>query len=78
MSNKAQTVGSRGPYSTRRSPVLYGASRPHTECFTTHTTLSRNFILGGSSRFTGRKGRGGCGRGMSPPTWSGKPRNTSN
>ena len=26
MSNKAQRVGSRGPYSTRRSRVLYGAS----------------------------------------------------
>ena len=37
MSNKAQRVGSRGPYSTRRSRVLHGASRPHTECFITHT-----------------------------------------
>ena len=37
MSNKAQRVGSRGPYSTRRSRVLYGASRPHTECFITDT-----------------------------------------
>ena len=35
MSNKAQRVGSRGPYSTRRSRVLYGASRPHTKCFIT-------------------------------------------
>ena len=32
MSNKAQRVGSRGPYSTRRSRVLYSASIPHTEC----------------------------------------------
>ena len=37
MSNKAQRVGSRGPYSMMRSQVLYGASRPHTECFITHT-----------------------------------------
>ena len=37
MSNKAQRVGSRGPYSTRQSRVLYGASRPYTECFITHT-----------------------------------------
>ena len=37
MSNKAQKVGPRGTYSTRQSRVLYGASRPHTECFITHT-----------------------------------------
>ena len=37
MSIKAQGVGSRGPYSTRRSRVLYGASRPHTECFINNT-----------------------------------------
>ena len=37
MSNKAQRVGSRGPYSTRRSQVLYGALRPHTECSLTNT-----------------------------------------
>ena len=37
MSNKAQRVGSRSPYSTRRSRVLYGTSRPNTECFITHT-----------------------------------------
>ena len=44
MSNKAQRVGSRGPYSTRRSRVLYGASRPHTECFITHTAYTVHAI----------------------------------
>ena len=37
MSNKAERMGSRGPYSMMRRRVLYGASRPHTECFITHT-----------------------------------------
>ena len=37
MSNKAQRVESRGPCSTRRSRVLYGALEPHTKCFITHT-----------------------------------------
>ena len=34
MSNKAQRVGSRGPYSTRR---MVPQDLMHTECFITHT-----------------------------------------
>ena len=41
---KAQRVGSRGPYSTKRSRVLYGASRPHTECFITRTAHTVHVI----------------------------------
>ena len=44
MSNKTQRVGSRGPYSTRQSRVLYGTSRPHTECFITHTAYAVHAI----------------------------------
>ena len=36
MSNRAQRVGSRGPC-TARGEAEYGASRPHTECFISHT-----------------------------------------
>ena len=37
MSNKAHAEGGvKRPIQQRRSRVLYGASRPHTECFITH------------------------------------------
>ena len=51
MSNKAQMVGSRGPYSMimRRSRVLYGASRPRTECFITHTAHTVHAITNSDS-----------------------------
>ena len=49
MSDKAQRMGSRGPYSTRQSQVLYGASRPHTECLITHTAHTVHAITNFSS-----------------------------
>ena len=45
----SKRVGSRGPYSMRRNRVLYGALRPHTECFITHTAHTVRAITNFSS-----------------------------
>ena len=45
MSNKAQRVGSRGPYSTRLSRVLYGALRPHTTNLLCFSSVKHKTVL---------------------------------